>query len=45
MEKLVMSFEGIRKQHVLKWGVFEDMELRGILSKNWEKQKDKVNCG
>jgi hypothetical protein len=25
-----------RVQHLLKWGKFDDMELKGILKKNWE---------
>ena len=33
MEKLGMSYEGLRRQHILKWKVFEDLELRGILSR------------
>ena len=37
MEKLGMSHEGTRRQHVLKWGVYEDLELRGILRSDWEK--------
>jgi RimJ/RimL family protein N-acetyltransferase len=37
MEKLGMSHEGTRKQHVRKWEVFEDMELRGILRSEWMK--------
>ena len=35
MEKLGMTHEGTRRQHVLKWGVFEDLELKGILKKDW----------
>ena len=38
MEKLGMVPEGIRKEHVLKWGVFEDLGLMGILRADWEKQ-------
>ena len=37
MEKLGMSHEGTRKQHIRKWEVFEDMELRGILRSEWRK--------
>ena len=37
MEKLGMSHEGIRRQHVLKWGVLEDMEMRGIIRAEWER--------
>ncbi len=35
MEKLGMSYEGLRRQHILKWKVFEDLELRGILRAEW----------
>lgn len=35
MEKLGMTHEGTRKQHVLKWGKFDDMELMGLLKKDW----------
>ena len=31
LEKLGMSHEGTRKHHVLKWGVYEDLELMGLL--------------
>ena len=31
LEKLGMIHEGTQRQHVLKWGVYEDMELMGIL--------------
>jgi ribosomal-protein-alanine N-acetyltransferase len=37
LEKLGMVHEGTRKQHVLKWGLFEDLELMGILRADWEK--------
>jgi RimJ/RimL family protein N-acetyltransferase len=36
MEKLGMSHEGKRRQHVLKWGVYEDLELKGIIQSDWE---------
>ena len=32
MQKIGMTFEGRQRKHVLKWGVFEDIELYGILS-------------
>lgn len=38
MEKLGMISEGIRKEHVLKWGVFEDLGLMGILRVDWDMQ-------
>jgi ribosomal-protein-alanine N-acetyltransferase len=31
MRKIGMRYEGARRQHVLKWGSFEDVELYGIL--------------
>ena len=37
MEKLGMTHEGTRNQHVLKWGKFDDMELKGLLKKDWER--------
>jgi len=37
MEKLGMGHEGTRKQHILKWDVFEDIELMGILKDEWVK--------
>jgi ribosomal-protein-alanine N-acetyltransferase len=39
MEKLGMTYEGTRKQHILKWGKFEDLALKGILKKDWIKRK------
>jgi RimJ/RimL family protein N-acetyltransferase len=32
MQKLGMTFEGRLRKHVLKWGVFEDIDIYGILS-------------
>lgn len=32
MEKIGMKYEGRMRKHVLKWGVFEDIELYGILA-------------
>jgi ribosomal-protein-alanine N-acetyltransferase len=37
MEKLGMLHEGTLRQHVLKWGVYEDLGLKGILRKDWKK--------
>jgi RimJ/RimL family protein N-acetyltransferase len=31
MQKIGMRYEGCLRQHVQKWGVFEDMEIYGIL--------------
>ena len=39
MEKLGMRYEGTRRQHILKWGVYEDLELKGILRSDWKKQR------
>ena len=36
MQKLRMRHEGCRRQHVKKWERFEDLELYGILKKEWE---------
>lgn len=35
MQKLGMRHEGSAPQHVMKWGVFEDIELYGILRSGW----------
>ena len=32
MQKIGMRFEGLLRQHVFKWGVFEDIEMYGILA-------------
>ena len=37
--KIGMIHEGTRRQHVLKWGVYEDLELMGILRSDWESKK------
>ena len=36
LRKLGMRHEGVLRQHVLKWGVFEDIELYGVLRDEWE---------
>ncbi|NEP08821.1 MAG: GNAT family N-acetyltransferase [Symploca sp. SIO2C1] len=36
MQKIGMSYEGCRRQHILKWGNFEDLELYGILKSDWQ---------
>lgn len=36
MEKLGMRYEGTRRQHILKWGIFEDLELMGLLKTDWD---------
>jgi RimJ/RimL family protein N-acetyltransferase len=35
MRKLGMTYEGRLRGHVLKWGVFEDIELYGVLKEEW----------
>ena len=37
MKKIGMTHEGCRRQHVLHWGVFEDLELYGILKSDFGK--------
>ena len=39
MQKLGMTHEGCRKQHVRKWDRFEDLELYGILKDDWQGQQ------
>ena len=36
MLKVGMQHEGCRRQHVVKWGKAEDLELYGILKDGWE---------
>jgi len=36
LQKLGMAHEGRRRQHVQKWGAFEDLELYGMLRREWE---------
>lgn len=38
MRKLGMRYEGKLRQHVLKWGVFEDIELYGLLRDEWDQE-------
>jgi len=38
-----MKHEGSSPEHVMKWGVFEDVELFGILRSGWETAKEKRN--
>ncbi|MAF10998.1 GNAT family N-acetyltransferase [Candidatus Poribacteria bacterium] len=35
LEKVGMTYEGCRRQHVKKWGVLEDLGLYGILRSDW----------
>jgi [ribosomal protein S5]-alanine N-acetyltransferase len=37
MKKVGMLHEGTLRGHVQKWGVFEDLELYGMLKADWEK--------
>jgi ribosomal-protein-alanine N-acetyltransferase len=39
LQKLGMRHEGSRKQHVRKWGQFEDLEVYGILKSDWQAAK------
>jgi len=40
MQKIGMVHEGCLKQHVKKWDIFEDLELYGILKRDYELQRD-----
>jgi RimJ/RimL family protein N-acetyltransferase len=35
MQKLGMTHEGIARGHVLKWGIYEDLVLYGLLKETW----------
>lgn len=35
MQKIGMTYEGCMRQHQLKWDVFEDMALYGVLRSEW----------
>ncbi len=37
MEKVGMSYEGKRVQHILKWEAYEDLVLMGLLRADWLK--------
>jgi RimJ/RimL family protein N-acetyltransferase len=37
LKKLGMSHEGTRVDHVVKWGVFEDLELMGLIRSEWQR--------
>jgi RimJ/RimL family protein N-acetyltransferase len=39
MQKIGMTYEGCLRQHMLKWGVFEDLACYGILRWEWEAQR------
>ena len=36
MQRIGMGYEGCRRQHVQKWGKFEDLKLYGILKNEWQ---------
>ena len=36
MEKIGMTKEGVLREHVIKWGKYEDVVSYGILRKEWE---------
>jgi RimJ/RimL family protein N-acetyltransferase len=40
MEKLGMSFEGVQREHTVKWGVAEDLGRYGILATEWTGQAE-----
>lgn len=35
LQKIGMAYEGRLRHHVLKWGVFEDLETYGVLAEEW----------
>ncbi|MDF5729806.1 MAG: GNAT family protein [Rhizonema sp. PD38] len=35
LQKIGMKYEGCHRQHIKKWGEFEDLELYGILKSEW----------
>jgi ribosomal-protein-alanine N-acetyltransferase len=39
MRKIWMRHEGTRRKHILKWGIFEDVELYGILREEFEQHR------
>jgi ribosomal-protein-alanine N-acetyltransferase len=39
LRKLGMTHEGCAREHVLKWGVYEDLELYGILQVEWREMR------
>jgi RimJ/RimL family protein N-acetyltransferase len=42
MQKIGMTKEGCRRQHVKKWDKLEDLELYGVLKQEWEWPANKV---
>lgn len=39
MQKIGMHYEGYRRQHIWKWGQFEDVEQYGILKTDWQSMR------
>ena len=44
MQKIGMTHEGHLRQHVNKWGGFEDIEIYGILRSDYESQQQCAAC-
>jgi RimJ/RimL family protein N-acetyltransferase len=42
LEKLGMKREGLLRQRVQKWGVFEDVVLMAILHDDWKQMSGKA---
>jgi ribosomal-protein-alanine N-acetyltransferase len=40
LQKLGMKHEGSSPEHIMKWGVFEDVELYGIIRSQWQRARD-----
>jgi RimJ/RimL family protein N-acetyltransferase len=40
MQKIGMRHEGILREHMLKWGVYEDVAVYGILSSEWQPARE-----
>ena len=45
LQKIGMVHEGCQRQHIQKWGVFEDLELFGMLKSDYELQKRSMGKG
>lgn len=43
MQKLGMSYEGCLRGHRKKWGIFEDVGLYGLLSRDYLSQKENAS--
>ncbi len=44
LQKLGMVYEGRARQHVIRWGRFEDLELYSILKVEWEKNTEQKSA-